>query len=194
MSRISYSKQSGFPIHGNCANFRSGLCTLNGVAVDPDGAACPSFTPKSVIAMPLAARGYPGARQSYQPHPPQTEYGLSPPYAYPPWIGYRQGYPTPQYRRGYSYPPPYTRSAQTGYGYRPRYIPNAPRQGGVGFLSMSSGRRGRGGGRGRMGGFAAGPRGSCVCPSCGYSTPHVIGTPCYQQTCPRCGGKMTRGS
>ena len=64
--------------------------------------------------------------------------------------------------------------------------------------SSSGGGRGGGGGggrgRGRMGGFAAGPGGSCVCPRCGYSTSHVIGTPCYQQTCPKCGSRMTRGS
>jgi hypothetical protein len=75
-----------------------------------------------------------------------------------------------------------------------------------GLLYMSSGRggggrgggggggRGGGRGRGRMGGFGVGPGGSCVCPNCGYSTSHVIGTPCYQQTCPKCGSRMTRGS
>jgi len=107
--------------------------------------------------------------------------------------------PRPQIR--YSYPPPYIPPPQTWYGYRTRHssgpfpsIPTAPRQGGASFLFMSTGRRGRGGGgRRRMGGFAAGPGGFCVCPSCGYSTPHMIGTPCYQQTCLKCGGMMTRG-
>ena len=187
---MTYSKQSGFLIHRNCVNFRNEFCTLIGVAVDPNEPACPNFTPRSIIA----ARGYPGARQPYQIYyPPQTGYGLPPPYAYPPWIGYGQGYLAPQYCYG--------------YGYRPRYssgpVPSAltaPRQGGAGLLYMSSGRRGGGrgggggGGRGRMGGFAAGPGGSCVCPRCGYSTSHVIGTPCYQQTCPKCGSRMTRGS
>ncbi|MGD1991665.1 MAG: hypothetical protein PVI59_00595 [Anaerolineae bacterium] len=54
---------------------------------------------------------------------------------------------------------------------------------------------GRGGGRGpgRMGGpFAAGPGGSCVCPSCGHREPHVAGKPCYEQKCPECGTQMTR--
>ena len=52
---------------------------------------------------------------------------------------------------------------------------------------------GRGGGPGRMGGpFAAGPGGSCVCPNCGHSEPHVVGQPCYQKTCPKCGTPMTR--
>jgi len=180
---MGYSTKHGFPAHQDCANFRDGVCILNGVAVNPNGIACPNFTPKSKMATPQTVKAYPGIKQPYQPHPPQIGYSLSPPYAYPPWIGYGHGYPTPQYRRGYSY------SSAT-----------APRQGGTGFLFMSSGRGGRGGrgsggrGRGRMGGFAVGPGGSCVCPSCGYSTSHVIGTPCYQQTCPKCGSRMTRGS
>jgi len=178
---MAYSTQHGFPTHRDCANFRNGLCILNGVAVNPNGAACPRFTPKSAMATPQVTRAYSGARQPYQLYPPpQIGYRLPLPYAYPPWIGYGHGYSTPQYRRGYSYS-----------------SPTAPRQGAAGFLFMSSGRRGRGGGggrgRGRMGGFAAGPGGSCMCPSCGYRTPHVIGTPCYQQTCPKCGSRMTRG-
>ncbi|RLG72885.1 MAG: hypothetical protein DRO11_01095 [Methanobacteriota archaeon] len=32
--------------HGNCDNFRNGFCTLYNIVVSPDGAACPSFTPK----------------------------------------------------------------------------------------------------------------------------------------------------
>ena len=52
--------------------------------------------------------------------------------------------------------------------------------------------RGLGGG-GRMGGFAAGPGGACVCPKCGAKAPHQIGTPCYLQKCPKCGSPMTRG-
>ena len=159
---MSYLKQSEFSIHGNCVHFSSGFCTLNNVAVDPNGAVCPNFIPKNITLRP------------------QIRYGYSPLYT----------------------PPP-----QTWYGYRTRHssgpVPSAltaPRQGGAGLLYMSSGRRGGGrgggggGGRGRMGGFAAGPGGSCVCPRCGYSTSHVIGTPCYQQTCPKCGSRMTRGS
>ncbi|MCD6478058.1 MAG: DUF134 domain-containing protein [Candidatus Aenigmarchaeota archaeon] len=48
-------------------------------------------------------------------------------------------------------------------------------------------------GRGRMGGFGAGPTGDCVCPKCGYRMPHQRGVPCYQQKCPKCGTPMTRG-
>ena len=54
--------------------------------------------------------------------------------------------------------------------------------------------RGAGRGRGRMGGpFAAGPGGSCICPSCGHKLAHVAGQPCNAQSCPKCGTKMTRG-
>lgn len=48
-------------------------------------------------------------------------------------------------------------------------------------------------GRGRMGGFAAGPGGQCVCPKCGHKVQHQVGVPCYQQKCPKCGSPMTRG-
>jgi len=56
---------------------------------------------------------------------------------------------------------------------------------------------GRGGGRGaagggRMGGFAAGPSGNCVCPKCRYTEAHQTGVPCYQKKCPKCGSSMTR--
>jgi len=175
-----------FFTHRDCANFRNGICTLNGVAVNPDGVACPRFTSKSITAIPQAVKAYPRASQPYQPYPPQT----------------RQGYPAPQYCHEYIHPLLYICPPQKGYGYRIRYnsIPvssvlTAPMQGGVGALSLSGGRRGGGGGgRGRMRGFAAGPGGSCVCPRCGYSMPHVVGTPCYQQICPKCGSRMTRGS
>ncbi len=49
------------------------------------------------------------------------------------------------------------------------------------------------GGRGRMGGIAAGPGGDCVCPKCGAKASHQIGVPCYNQKCPKCGSPMTRG-
>ena len=45
------------------------------------------------------------------------------------------------------------------------------------------------GGLGRMGGFALGPSGSCVCPRCGYKEPHTTGLPCYMRRCPRCGAR-----
>ena len=63
------------------------------------------------------------------------------------------------------------------------------RRGGAGF----GGRRIGVGGRGRMGGIAAGPSGECVCPKCGAIVPHQIGVPCTQQKCPKCGSPMVRG-
>jgi hypothetical protein len=54
--------------------------------------------------------------------------------------------------------------------------------------------RGRGlSGRGRMGGFAAGPGGICKCPKCGYEEPQVRAQPCMNKKCPKCGTLMTRG-
>ncbi|MGD8814577.1 MAG: hypothetical protein PVI78_08900 [Anaerolineales bacterium] len=52
---------------------------------------------------------------------------------------------------------------------------------------------GRGGGRGRMGGpVAAGPGGNCICPNCGHRITHVVGQPCFDHKCPKCGTAMTR--
>ena len=49
------------------------------------------------------------------------------------------------------------------------------------------------GGRGRQpGGFGLGPEGNCVCPKCGTEAPHQRAVPCYEQTCPKCGEKMSR--
>jgi len=76
-----------------------------------------------------------------------------------------------------------------------------PRGDGTGPLGMGpgSGRRmgggggmGMGRGQGRMGGFALGPGGNCVCPSCGKTVPHQQGVPCMQMKCPACGAAMTR--
>lgn len=48
-------------------------------------------------------------------------------------------------------------------------------------------------GRGRMDGpYAAGPGGNCVCPSCGYTSPHYPGEPCLTKFCPKCGARMIR--
>ena len=48
-------------------------------------------------------------------------------------------------------------------------------------------------GRGRMGGFAAGPGGICKCPKCGYEESQIRGQPCVSKKCPKCGSSMTRG-
>jgi predicted DNA-binding protein (UPF0251 family) len=69
-------------------------------------------------------------------------------------------------------------------------------EGGNFKMAMPRGRgfgMGRGfGSGGRMGGFAAGPSGNCVCPKCGYKEQHQLSMPCYQKKCPKCGSPMTR--
>ena len=55
------------------------------------------------------------------------------------------------------------------------------------------GNGGIGRGFGRMGGpLAAGPGGNCVCPKCGTVVGHVVGQPCNQITCSKCGSLMIR--
>jgi Zn finger protein HypA/HybF involved in hydrogenase expression len=38
----------------------------------------------------------------------------------------------------------------------------------------------------------AGPGGECMCPKCGTTVTHDVGTPCYFMKCPKCGSKMVR--
>jgi len=47
-------------------------------------------------------------------------------------------------------------------------------------------------GRNRGNAAGAGPGGVCVCPQCGYRRPHEIGEPCYEESCPECGGLLVR--
>lgn len=63
---------------------------------------------------------------------------------------------------------------------------------GTGHGMGGGGGMGRGQGRGRMGGFAMGPGGNCVCPKCGKTVPHQQGTPCSQVKCPGCGATLIR--
>lgn len=69
-------------------------------------------------------------------------------------------------------------------------MPRGDGTGPVGRGPGTGGGRGRGGGR--MGGFAAGPGGYCICPACGTKVPHQLGVPCNQIKCPKCGMQMTR--
>lgn len=158
----------GFPTHKQCANFKNGFCITYGIAVNPDEIACPNFVPKTT--------------EQTQPVP-----GTSP-------ILYQSAVPPMQPTGNFSQFPQiggrmnwYGMSGRGGGG-----------RGGGGAGRGGSGRGGGGGGmggrgRGRMGGgFAAGPGGDCICPNCGYIAPHKVGTPCYQQICPKCGSRMTR--
>jgi len=45
---------------------------------------------------------------------------------------------------------------------------------------------------GQGGGFAAGPRGYCICPNCGERAAHQSWTPCYEQQCSKFGTAMVR--
>jgi len=55
--------------------------------------------------------------------------------------------------------------------------------------------RGRGYGRGRGGGRQGdGGPSYCVCPKCGYKTPHVRGIPCLSTKCSNCGTAMMPSS
>jgi len=179
---MAHSTRNKFLTHGDCANFRRGVCTINEIAVDPNGPVCPNFIPKGAMATRPMARAHSQARQPYN--------------LYTPLI---QSYP--QYTPLYPTPTSYSLLPQTFYDYRNRYTdsptpstPTAQKVDPAIFFSMSRGRGGRGMRRGRVGGFTAEPGGSCVCPRCGYTTPHAIGAPCYQQTCPKCGSRMTRGA
>jgi len=67
-----------------------------------------------------------------------------------------------------------------------------PRRMGLGTGRGRGFGRGMGGGGGRMGGFAAGPGGYCVCPNCGYKEPQIRGQPCMNKKCPKCQNPMTR--
>ena len=48
------------------------------------------------------------------------------------------------------------------------------------------------GGRGRMGGYAKGPGGYCICPKCGYRVKQTVGVPCYTRKCSKCETPLTR--
>lgn len=179
-----------FPTHKECIHFNNGFCILNNVSVDPNQLACPNFTPKNVTSK-LQTAGI-----SQQPQPSTQPYPSNHPYTFPSFAGYNS-------------PPTYVDSSSANYRgrYGFRHAPTQLMQGRATFTLMSSGRGGgrgrgggagggggggRGGGRGRQGGFAAGPGGECVCPKCGYTAPHQLGVPCFQQTCPKCGTAMTR--
>jgi len=76
------------PTHKDCVNFKEGGCTLDNVAVDPNGFACPRFTPRTGVGQPYPPQIAPS-------YPSYTQYGY-PPSIYP--AATYPGYPQmPQY-------------------------------------------------------------------------------------------------
>ena len=51
----------------------------------------------------------------------------------------------------------------------------------------------KGQGRGRMGGFATGPEGFCICPKCRAKVQKQRARPCTEMQCQECGALMMRG-
>ena len=155
----------GFPTHKQCANFNNGFCLIHGIAVNPDDPACPNFTPNITEQSQVNPIHSPFPYPSAAPQLPVA------------------GNSTPFLPRG---------GRMHVYGMSGR----GGGQGRMGGAGRGGGGRGGGAGgrgRGRMGGgFAAGRGGSCICPNCGYTASHAVGTPCYQQICPKCGSRMTR--
>ncbi|MBN1123780.1 MAG: hypothetical protein JXA82_02155 [Sedimentisphaerales bacterium] len=72
-------------------------------------------------------------------------------------------------------------------------MPRGDGTGPTGIGGGGGGRRRRFGRGGRSGGSSS-PRndGVCTCPNCGYKQPHIMGSPCNQQSCPQCGIQMIR--
>jgi hypothetical protein len=168
-------RQHAFATHKECAHFSNGFCTANGVMVSPNQPACPNFKPKGTTIAPRTEKPYQQPRQLFQVP-----------------LLLRQPFPVPPSDPENIYTTTQRLMPQHGYSsfqQRGVYSMSSGRAGGRG----GGGGGGRGGrGRGRMGGFAAGAGGSCVCPNCGYTEPHRLGTPCFQQKCPKCGTPMTR--
>ncbi len=54
------------------------------------------------------------------------------------------------------------------------------------------GQAGSGQGRGTGNKPGSGPGGNCICPKCGFKTPHAASQRCMDTTCPKCGTKMTK--
>jgi len=72
---MAYSTEYRYPVHRYCVNFQNGLCTLSGVAVDPNGAACPRFTPRSTTKTLRSVSALPEARRPSQMYPSQMGQG-----------------------------------------------------------------------------------------------------------------------
>ena len=73
---MAYSAGYGYPIHRDCASFSNGFCMLSGVAVDPNGAACPRFTPTRKAKTLQTQSSYPEAGRFPQTHQTRRGQGL----------------------------------------------------------------------------------------------------------------------
>lgn len=68
-----------------------------------------------------------------------------------------------------------------------------PRGDGTGPMGLGPGTgRRRGSGKGRQAAVGMGVGDQCVCPACGHTTKHQIGSPCNSIRCPKCGTFMVR--
>ena len=72
---MTYSTEYGYPVHRNCLHFQNGFCTLSGVTVDPNGTACPRFTPKSTTKTLQSGSVLPEARRPSKKYPSQMRQG-----------------------------------------------------------------------------------------------------------------------
>ena len=75
---MANTKGYGYPVHRNCVNFQNGLCTFSGVAVNPYGAACPRFTPRSTTKTLRSGSALPEAKQPSQMYTSQISRAKAP--------------------------------------------------------------------------------------------------------------------
>jgi len=108
------------PKHSECANFRDGICLLTGAKVDPNGAACPNFIPKSTLSYQWPSMGQYGFMQQPSYALPST---MPMPYILPyispwflPWIYAYWNFMNRLLWQYWQYSP-------FGYRYNPWFIP-----------------------------------------------------------------------
>jgi hypothetical protein len=75
---MSWYKIDKSHIHKNCIHYKDGFCTLNQFSVDPDGTACPRFTPNHVMKPDKNEGTSLGSMQPNQLYPHQRGQGYSP--------------------------------------------------------------------------------------------------------------------
>jgi hypothetical protein len=161
--------QRGLATHKECMYFNSGLCVLNGVAVSPDKLACPNFKPKGAAMTPEPRR----SRQRPRRLPRVS--GLRRQHAFllpsNPEVTFAPAQQLVPYCGG-------------SVSQRGVYIMPSGR-------AVGRERQGRVSGR-KIGELATDASRACICPSCGYTRPYRLGTPCFRQKCSYCRAPMTR--